>query len=460
VTDALALPAEFVAAVEEVLGPNHVLSTPDMRAPYETDWTRRFQGSTPLVLRPGSTDEVSAVLALCSAHNVAVVPQGGNTGLVGGSVPLNGEVVISLRRLNQSRPVDAVAGQVEVGAGLTLVELQEHARLSGFEFGVDMASRGSATVGGMIATNAGGMHVLRNGPMRAQLLGIEAVLANGDVVRRMSGVAKDSSGYDLPGLFCGSEGTLAVVTAALLKLVPAPAAVAVALVGLPSLTAALAAVSHLRTRLTTLRAAEVFFEPGLALVRAHTGLPAPFAAASPVYVLFECAGAADPAPALAEALLELDGLSGSAIASGRAEREALWAYRERHTESVNAAGIPHKLDVAVPAAALTSFEKDLRTLLGKAAPEATLVLFGHLAEANLHVNILGLPVDDETVDGVVLELVAQYGGTISSEHGVGTAKTPWLGLTRTREDLAAMRAIKDALDPKGILNPGVLLAGR
>ncbi|MGE5594653.1 MAG: FAD-binding oxidoreductase, partial [Hyphomicrobiales bacterium] len=377
--------------------------------------------------------------------------------LVGGSVPRGGQVVLQLGRLRDLGVVDEQVGQVIAGAGVTLEALQEHVAASGFAFGVDMASRGSATVGGMVATNAGGMHVLRYGSMRSQVLGLEAVLADGSVVSRMSGLAKDQAGYDLVPLLCGSEGTLAIVTRTLLRLVPREPYAAVVLLGLANLDQALLAVATARRSVPGLQAAEVFFGDGLELVCEHAQLSPPFATRPPVHLLLEAAGRTDP---LAELAGVLDGLAfefESAVASEPAERARLWAYRERHTESINAAGVPHKLDVSVPLARVPAFEAELRALLAKEAPEARLVLFGHLAEGNFHVNLLGLPPDDERVDELVLRLVASFDGSISSEHGVGQAKVRWLHLSRSPAEIAAMHAIKQALDPAGILNPGVML---
>ena len=262
----------LATALEEIVGAGHVLTDPDSRSSYETDWTRRYHGTARLVVRPGSTAEVSAVLSLCTEASAAVVPQGGNTGLVGGGVPRGGEVVLSLGRLDLIEPVDTDAAQVTVGAGVTLARLQDHVRDAGFAFGVDLASRGSATIGGMIATNAGGIHVLHYGGMRAQLVGIEAVRADGAILRRLPGLTKDNTGYDLPGLIAGSEGTLAVITAARLKLVSQLPQRAVALLAVPDVASALDILARVRP-LASLDAAELFFREGVELVCKHSGLP-------------------------------------------------------------------------------------------------------------------------------------------------------------------------------------------
>jgi FAD/FMN-containing dehydrogenase len=437
-----------------IVGAPHVLSDPEDRAGYETDWTGRFHGVARFVVRPANTDEVAATVRACTDARAALVPQGGNTGLVGGSVPGHGDVVLSVRRLQALGPVDTVAGEVTVGAGVTLEDLRNHALAAGWDFGVDLASRGSATVGGMIATNAGGIRVLRHGPMRLQLLGIEAVLADARVIRRMPGLKKDNTGYDIPGLLAGSEGTLAVVTAAHLRLTPIKPSRVTALLRLATLRAALRAVQSLRS-VSSLDAVEVFFPEGVALVCRHAGLEPPFATPDGVYLLVECAGQHDPTGELAAAL-ETISFEDSAIATERPGRERLWAYRERHTEAINAEGVPHKLDVSLPLARMEEFTARVRPALEDAVPGARPILFGHLADGNLHVNVLGAEPDDERPDDAVFRLVASLGGSISAEHGIGRAKRRWLTLTRSPEDIAAMRAIKQALDPHGILNPGVL----
>lgn len=447
-------PDPLAAQLAALIGEANVLRDPDLLASYETDWTRRYHGSARLVVRPGSTAEVAAVLRLCAQTAAAVVPQGGNTGLVGGGVPRGGEVVLSLQRLASLEPVDPIAGEVTVEAGVTLAALQRHALSAGFWFGVDIASRDSATIGDMIATNAGGIRVLRYGPMRHQLLGIEAVLADGAVVSRMPGISKDNTGYDLPGLLAGSEGTLAVITRTHLRLIPRLTAWATALLAFESIDGALAALTHVRA-IGSLEAAEIFFAEGVDLVTRHTGMPLPFGRRYSTYLLVECAAAADPLPELASALDPVAFLD-SAVTADRQQRDRLWAYRERHTESINAEGVPHKLDIALPLQRLAEFAPGVRQRLAASVPEACPILFGHVADGNLHVNVLGLAPDDDRATDVILRYVAELGGSISAEHGIGIAKTPWLHLTRTPEDVSAMRAIKHALDPQNTLNPGVI----
>jgi FAD/FMN-containing dehydrogenase len=454
----MSLPLE---ALRAVVGEEHVLVDPDLTRSYETDWTGRFSGRSGCVVRPRDTAQVAAVVEACSAAGVPVVVQGGNTGLVGGGVPSGGEVLLSTARLDQFGEIDVAAGQVTAGAGVTLAALQSAARAVGLDFGVDLAARDSATVGGLVATNAGGIRVLRYGSMRAQVLGAEAVLADGSVVSRLAGLLKDGTGYDLVSLLAGSEGTLGVVTRLRLRLVPRVAARCVALLALDGTEAAVGLLPALRARLPSLAAAELFFPEGLALVRRYGGLPAPFGEEHPAYLLLECADRTDPSEALVEAVTELTGDGGAlrdaTVATDPAGQRALWAYREQHTEAISAYGVPVKLDVSVPLRALPELVSRLAPTVAGVVPGARLVVFGHVNEGNLHVNVLDAGERAEQVTDAVLRLVAELSGSISSEHGVGRAKVPWLGLSRSAAEIAAMQAIKGALDPRGTLNPGVLL---
>jgi FAD/FMN-containing dehydrogenase len=414
-----------------IVGDVHVLVDDDVRAGYEVDWTGRFRGSTPAVVRPGDVDEVAAVVRACGASGAAIVAQGGNTGLVGGGVPLRGEVVLSLQRLRDVGPVDELAAQVTAGAGATLTSVHSAARDAGLRFAVDLSARDSATIGGMVATNAGGLLHLRYGSMRANVVGIEAVLGDGSVVRHLGGLTKDNTGYDLAGLLCGSEGTLGIVTAARLRLVPRLHAPVTAVLALAGVAAAVDVVAAMRGRVQ-LEAAEVWLDP-----------PAPVRDA-PAYLLLEWDGEVD-------ALEGIDALD-VAVAEDSQRRAELWTYREQISEAINRIGIPHKLDVTLPLGEIATFCDEVR-----AAVPHRVFLFGHLGDGNIHVNIVGPDPDDDAVDGRVLELVAARGGSISAEHGIGTAKKRWLHLNRSREELAAFSAIKRALDPHGIMNPNVLL---
>jgi FAD/FMN-containing dehydrogenase len=449
------LAAELVG----ITGRAHVLTDADQQAGYLTDWTRRYHGTASCVVLPGSADEVAGVILCCAARGVPVVPQGGNTGLVGGSVPPAGArrapVVLSTRRLTSLHPADVLAGQVTAGAGVTIARLRAAAAASGLEYGVDLAARDSATVGGTIATNAGGIHTIRYGPTRAQLLGVAAVLADGSVLNDLSGLAAASTGYDLTQLLAGSEGTLAVLTAARLRLWPAEPAAAVLLAGATGIGAAAELLAEVRAHVPAVRAAEYFEAAGLDLVRRSAGLPAPLRHGHAGYLLAELPGPALDSQRLAAVALPPD----TAVAQDSRGRAALWAYRERLTEAIASAGIPHKIDVAVPAGALGAFRADLDEAVQAAAAagqDPQVIVFGHLGVGNLHVNVLGPDPADDAVDVAVARLAVRHGGSGAAEHGIGRAKSGWLSWSRPAAQIAAMRAIKTALDPAGLLNPGVI----
>jgi FAD/FMN-containing dehydrogenase len=452
----------LAAKLEAAVGPEHVLADRDLRASFETDWTRRFTGTARAVVRPGTTSQVALVLAACAEARVPVVVQGGNTGLVGGGVPGpdssdNPPVLLVTTRLAELSAVSATDRQVTAGAGVRLAALAAHARAAGLDFGVDLAARDSATVGGMVATNAGGIRVVRYGSMREQVAGAEAVLADGRVISRLDGLAKDSTGYDLGHLLAGSEGTLAVITRLRLRLVAPEPGRATAFIAVRDTAAAVDLLAALRARLTGLAgisAAELCFAAGLALVGRYLGNSVPLAGAGGAYVLIEVAAEADPLDDLLGALGECDQVLDATVASSAAERARLWQLREAHTEAISSAGVPVKLDVSVPVGRLADLVGLLPDAVATVAPAAQLIVFGHLAEANMHVNVLES--DAEAVTRAVLALVASLGGSISSEHGIGRAKASYLGLSRSQDEIDVMRAVKAAFDPLGLLNPGVL----
>jgi FAD/FMN-containing dehydrogenase len=438
-----------------------VLLDRDLRASYETDWTGRFSGNSRAVVRPASTAEVARVLGECSGARVPVVVQGGNTGLVGGGVPPaesggTPPVVLVTTRLAGLADVTVAARQVTAGAGVTLAALIARARAAGLDFGVDLAARDSATVGGMVATNAGGIRVLRYGSMREQVTGVEAVLADGRIVSRLDAPAKDSTGYDIGHLLAGSEGTLAVITRLRLRLVPAERQRAVAFIAVAGTADAIEVLAALQARLPGLCAAELSFAAGVELVARHLGVRPPLEGTGDAYLLVEVAGQADPLDDTLAVLQTCPQVLDATVATSASDRAQLWALREGHTETINALGVPVKLDVSVPMTRLAELVDRLPDAVADAAPAALLLIFGHLAEANLHVNVLRAD-DSEKVTVAVLSLVAHLGGSISSEHGVGRAKAQWLGLSRSETEIEVMRSVKAALDPLGLLNPGVLL---
>lgn len=441
-----------------VTGAEHVLVDPEVTGPYCVDWTGRWHGACRAVVRPGSTAEVVDVVARCAVEGVAIVPQGGNTGLVGATVPGTDQIVLSMRRLDDVGPVDDATGQITAGAGTTLQSLQDALRGTGWHHGVDFAARGSATVGGTIATNAGGHHVVRHGMTRRHVVGVEAVLADGSLLSHLGGLVKDNTGYDLPGLLCGSEGTLAVVTRARIALVPDDAETATALVAFATVDAAVAALGPLRRAVGGLEALELMFDEEIASVATVLDESFPLAS-SPAVLLVEASGPTNALDALAHGIESLDGVVDTAVAIDPSRRAALWSWREHHTETINRLGAspPHKLDVTVPPDRLATFVQAVRPLADDIAPDARVWLFGHAGDGNVHVNITGLAPDDDDVDDAVLRLVAELGGSISAEHGIGRAKRRWLHLCRSPAEIAVFRSIKRGLDPLDLLSPGVLL---
>ena len=442
------VPAALLRAFARVVGEAHVL-TGDAAAGYAVDWTGGFTGLTPAVLRPADTRQVAALLALCADAGVAVVPQGGNTGLVGGGVPLHGEVVLSLARLDRLGPADPEAGQVTAGAGVTLQRVAGAA--PGLDFGVRIASRASATVGGAVATNAGGLRVLRYGPMRAQVRGIEAVLSGGTVVSHLAGLTKDNTGYDYPGLLTGSEGTLAVVTAARLRLVPRAADPVTAVIGLDGLAAVHELALRAAREVPGLLSAEFFGLAGLEVLAERAGMALPLPGRPPLYLLLEAAG-----PDAAGSLAGLAGDLPAAVATTGPDRARLWACRERHPEVAGFLGVPLKLDVSVPAAQWVRLAAGVPGVVAAADPGARVFIYGHVADGNVHVNVVPAAPADGRHEDAVFSFVAGLGGSISAEHGIGALKARWLELARTPAERALFARIRAAFDPAGILNPHVL----
>jgi len=431
-----------------VVGGHHVV-TGAAAVGFATDWTGRFRGYTPAVVRPRDTAEVARVLALCADAGIAVVPQGGNTGLVGGGVPLHGEVVLSLARLDQMGPVDAEASQVTAGAGVTLRRLAEAD--PGLDAGVLIASRDSATVGGAVATNAGGLRVLRYGPMRAQVRGIEAVLSDGTVVSHLAGLVKDNTGYDYPSLLAGSEGTLAVITRIRVQLVPRPRRLVTAIVGLAGLDELHALARQAVRDIPGLVSAEFFTQAGLDILIEHAGLAPPLPSPASVYLLLEANGAG--------ALEDLAGLIGErpvAVGETAADRARLWSYRERHPEAAGFLGAPIKLDVSVPATRWVQLASAAAGVVAGVDPGAAVVTFGHVADGNVHVNIVPAQAADGRHEDAVFSFVASLGGSISAEHGIGALKARWLPLARSAAERALFARIRSALDPTATLNPHIL----
>ncbi len=446
------LSADFVNSLQQVVGAAHVLT--DDLGGYGTDWTGRFIGSPSVVVRPANTNEVARIMHLCSQHNVAVVPQGGNTGLVGGTLADDGHIILSTRRLNWIGDVDTSSQQISVGAGVLIEQVQEAAKGHGLRYAVDFGARGSATVGGTIATNAGGINVLRFGSTRHQIVGIEAVLPNGDVIEHMAGLLKDNTGYDIASLLCGSEGTLGIVTAARLRLVASHNQRTTVLLGCDSSQEVVDVVSGIRQQFDCLDAAEMFFLDGANLVAEAFNVAIPFAAA--VYLLLEFSADVDLASDIESHLVQSNFSGSSAVADNESSRTRLWRLREEHTAAISTIGVPHKFDVTVAVSDLPLFINAVRRRVSDANAEWSVYIFGHAADGNMHINVLGPTANDESVDEIVLQVVAEFKGSISAEHGIGSAKKKWLSLSRSQAEIDMMKAIKSAIDPQGLMNPNTM----
>lgn len=451
---------QLIADLRRIVGDSQILTDPELVDSYTTDWTGRFHGPAVAVARPATTAEVAAILVACSAVGQPVLPQGGITGLVGASVPgpvIAGEalpVILSTCRLNEIAVVDDHSGQVIAGAGATLGALRSHVASAGWEYGVDIAARDTATIGGTLATNAGGIRVCAFGMTKAQVVGIEAVLPSGAIISHLQGLPKDNTGYDLTALLVGSEGTLGVITAATLRLHRPVAPSTLALVGVRDYTHALALIARVRSTGDRLLAAEIMDGVGTELVCELSGLPWPLASRDWAQLLVVEVEAPDiDLPEDVDAIVALDG----------ADYQRIWTYRERQSEAAlmmapRLAGVLHKLDVSVPLRSLQHFFDDLSQLLDSDVDVLGGSVFGHIADGNLHIEIVSAAEHGERVTRATLELAGSHDGSISGEHGVGRMKAAYLSLSRTEVEIATMRAIKAALDPLAIMSPGVIFA--
>jgi FAD/FMN-containing dehydrogenase len=461
----MTLPAPFLEALES-FPPDFATTEPSELSTYGTDWTRVYEPRASLLARPRSTEEVSRFLALCHRHHVPVVPSGGRTGLAGGAVASAGEVVLSTERLRTLGPVDTLGMTVRVGAGAITEAVHDHVAAHGLFWPIDLGAKGSSTVGGNIATNAGGVRVIRYGLTRQWVLGLEVVTAQGEVLELNGALEKNNTGVDLRQLFIGTEGILGVVTAATLKLTRLSERVDVFLFALDSLSAVLRLFEAARSGPFTIMAYEFFTDRCAARLERHRGLTPPFEARASHYVLLEVEQAKPGAldtwlAALFEQGLVLDGT----LAADSGQAKALWTLREGISEALSATGMPHKNDIALPIAALSPFCAELEVLLAERYPDWELCLFGHIGDGNLHVNIMkpeelakdAFLARTHEVDEALFDVVKRHRGSVSAEHGIGLLKRPWLGYSRSPVELAMMRQLKGLLDPSGILNPGKVL---
>lgn len=464
----------IIDALRAAVGAANVLTDGDLSA-YEVDWRKRYRGRALAVVRPASAAEVALVVKACSAQGVAIVTQGGNTGLVGASVPdtSGAQVLLNLARMNRVRAIDAANLAMTVDAGCILQAVQEAAAAQGLLFALSLAAEGSCTIGGNLATNAGGTQVLRYGNARELCLGLEVVTASGDIWDGLSGLRKDNTGYDLRDLFVGSEGTLGVITGATLKLHPQPAALTTALASLDTLDAAVELLQLAQARLGAgLTGFEVMGRYALGLVRRHMPQLAQPLPASEWTVLLEQSDSESEAHAQArfEALLETAlerGLIGdAAVASNLEQSNAMWHLRESIPMAQADEGANIKHDIALPVSSIARFVASTDAALKQAFAGVRLVNFGHLGDGNLHYNVQapeGLDAaafvrdQEHAVNTLVYDAVGAHAGSISAEHGIGALKRDELALRKSPVALQLMRAIKRALDPQNLLNPGRLL---
>jgi FAD/FMN-containing dehydrogenase len=454
-----------------------LLTTTEDKAPFLSDWRRKWTGDAVAVAQPDTAADVAAVMAWCDANDVPVVPQGGNTGLSGAATPDDSgrALVLSLARLNRVRYIDPVGNTITVEAGVTLQQVQEAARDAGRLFPLSLAAQGTCTIGGNLATNAGGVQVLRYGNARDLCLGLEVVTAQGELWDGLRGLRKDNTGYDLRDLFIGSEGTLGVITAATLKLFPLPVAQAVAFAAVPNPDAAVQLLALAQMRLgPALTAFELMSDVSISLVEKHVhAARRPLDAASDWYVLLEVSDTESEVHAsaalegLLEQALERELAADAALSTSVAQFRALWALREDISESQGAEGKTIKHDIALPIAHIPEFVARASVAIQNEHPELRLVVFGHLGDGNLHFNVSppagshgdeALIRHEASLNRLVHDLVVSYGGSISAEHGLGVLRRDEAARYKSPVELRLMHAIKSALDPKGLMNPGKVLS--
>ena len=459
-----------LARLKDVVGAKGWTDDPERLAPHLVEWRDRHFGATPLMLQPATTGEVAAIVGICAETGTALTPQGGNTGLVGGQIP-DGEVLLSLTRMDRIRALDGMDDVVVVEAGVTLQRVQAAAAEAGRHFPLSLASEGSATVGGLISTNAGGTAVLRYGTMRSLVLGIEAVLPDGSLFQGLKRLRKDNTGYDLKQLLIGAEGTLGVVTAASLKLFPRLRSRAVAMTGLTGVADALAFLALAKDESGgAVEAFELIQRSGVALAARHIpGVREPLQGEHAWYVLVEiAAAAAGEAEAALERVLTRAFESGlvqdAVVAQSEAQAQALWALRENQSAAQKAEGGSWKMDIAVPVSEVANFIAQAGAAMESLAPGCRVVAFGHVGDGNIHYDVMA-PEGGERArhdalreEGVRLghAVAASLGGSISAEHGIGVQKRDEGLRHHPPATIAAMRAVRDALDPKRIMNPRVL----
>jgi FAD/FMN-containing dehydrogenase len=465
------LSPDLVARFKSIVGEKYAVTDASDIAPYVTEERDLFHGHSPLILRPGSTAEVSAICKLATEQRVALVPQGGNTGLVGGQTPHNGEVVISMRRMDKVRDIDPASNTMTCEAGVILQNAQRRAAEADRLFPLSLGAEGSCTIGGNLSTNAGGTSALAFGVAREMALGLEVVLADGRILNGLSKLKKDNTGYDLRNLFIGAEGTLGIITAATLKLFPKPRAIETAFVGLKSPADALKLLEISQNEAAgSLTSFELLGDIAVDFsVRHGIDVRSPLAGEYPWYVLMELSSSRDDARDTLEAILARgmeDGIVDDAvIAANLSQRSSFWKLRDEMSAAQKPEGGSIKHDISVPVAAVPDFIAEANAAVIKLMPGARPVPFGHLGDGNIHYNV-SQPVGADTADfmarwhevnAVVFAIVLRMGGSISAEHGIGVLKRDELPEVKDKVAIELMRSIKAMLDPLGIMNPGKVL---
>jgi len=446
--------ASLLQSLAAVVGSAHVTDDPDVLAGRSVDYTGRYRGRAGALVRPGSPAEVAALLRVCRDAGAYVTVQGGRTSLVAGTVPEHGDVLLSTERLNSIGAVDTIERRVIVGAGATLAAVQQAATAAGLVFGVDLTARDTATVGGMASTNAGGLRTVHYGNMGEQVLGLQVALPDGALLHRHSAVRADNTGYNLPALFVGAEGTLGVITGLDLRLHPAPVHRVTAVCGFADLDALIDAARVFRD-LDGIATLELIDAQVAALTGERLGVAAPVR--GDWLLLVELTGDTDQTERLAGLLARVSACDEPAVGVDTATQQRLWRVREAVADVLGVFGPPLKFDVSLPLAAVAGFASAASALVQRHAPGALPVLFGHIGEGNLHFNVLRCAAETESgLYTAMMELIAECGGNVSSEHGVGTRKRAYLPMSRGPGDIAAMRTVKAAFDPTGYLNAAVL----
>lgn len=470
----MALNPLFLDQALAILGRKGFIDDPRDIAPHMVEWRGLYHGRTPFVAKPGNVTEVSELVQLCQKFGVSIVPQGGNTGLVGGGVPdsMGQQLLISTTRLNKIRQFEPLDEVMVVEAGVTLQETQNHAAEQGLLFPLSLAAEGSCTIGGNVSTNAGGVHVLRYGNMRDLVLGLEVVLPDGRIWNGLNILRKNNSGYDLKHLFIGAEGTLGIVTAAAVKLFPLPKDVVVAFVGLTDLTAALSLFRALRQKLSSINAVELIPRIGLDLVLRHIPQTQdPFRQVHPWYLLIELAeivaddGLRQRFENVLNDAVEQDLIRDAVISHSTQQSRALWRLRESLSEAQKCEGASIKHDISVPISQIPAFMAAAEKAVRQVMPDIRIVAFGHVGDGNIHYN-LSVPFGGNNADflkrwgefnRIVHELVLKFNGSISAEHGIGRLKKDELRLAKSPVEMDLFHRIKNALDPEKRMNPLVLL---